>query len=229
MGGGGLASRCGSCATGASAGGCAIRCSPHAPRRFPRGWEDQGSTRVRLRAAGRVLGLQGTDFGFHFRLSTHYFRPTFALRRGRQASDPAKLIEIESHDFFSGSAAVAAGHLVSADPVERVGPWRERAPGTRSSVEELFSRAWGEVGWSPEELVGSLGLVLGDVQSAAARTLPSALRGAGRARARPGCASGRPGEFSQEAISGAIFDPRSITFGTPWLFEELDKPRIQES
>ena len=71
----------------------------------------------------------------------------------------------------------------------------------------------------------------GGVQSAAARTLPGAFRGAGRARARPGCASGRPGEFlgSQEAISGAIFDPRSTTFGPPWLFGELDKPRIQQS
>ena len=37
------------------------------------------------------------------------------------ASDPAKLIEVEGQDYFSGSAAVAAGHLVSADPVERVG------------------------------------------------------------------------------------------------------------
>ena len=34
---------------------------------------------------------------------------------------------------------------------------------------------------------------------------------------------------SQEAISGAIFDPRSITFDPPWLFGELDKPRIQQS
>ena len=139
---------------------------------------------------------------------------------------------VESQDFFSGSAAVAAGHLVSADPVERVGSWRERELlGTRSSVEDLFSRAWGGLGWHAEEGVGSPGCPPGDVQSAAARTLPGAFRGAGRARARPGCASGRPGEFSgsQEAISGAIFDPRSTTFDPPWLFGELDKPRIQQS
>ena len=104
---------------------CAIRCSPHTPRRFPRGWEGQGSTRVRLRAARRVFGIPGSDFGCHFRPSKHYFRPTLALRRARQASDPAKLIEVEGQDFFSGSAAVAAGHLVSADPVERVGSWRK--------------------------------------------------------------------------------------------------------
>ena len=33
--------------------GCAIGCSPHVRQRFPRGWEGQGSTRVRLRAARR--------------------------------------------------------------------------------------------------------------------------------------------------------------------------------
>ena len=79
--------------------------------------------------------------------------------------------------------------------------------------------------------VGHRGPRRGGVQSAGARTLPGAFRGAGRARARPGCASGRPGEFSgsQEASSGAIFDPRSSTFDPPWLFGELDKPRIQQS
>ena len=55
LGGGGLGSRSVSWATGVPAGGCAIRCSPHTPRRFPRGWEGQGSTRVRLRAARRVF------------------------------------------------------------------------------------------------------------------------------------------------------------------------------
>ena len=117
----GLGTRVASCATGVSAGGCAIRCSPHAPRRFPRGWERQGWTRVRLRAARRVFGIPGSDFRCHFRPSKHYFRPTLALRRARQASDPAKLIEVGSQDFFSGSAAVAAGHLVSADPGEACG------------------------------------------------------------------------------------------------------------
>ena len=34
---------------------------------------------------------------------------------------------------------------------------------------------------------------------------------------------------SQEATSGAIFDPRSTTFDPPRLFGELDKPRIQQS
>ena len=142
-GGGGLGGRCGTCATGASAGGCAIRCSPHAPRRFPRGWEGQGSTRVRLRAARRVFGIPGSDFGCHFRPSKHYFRPTLALRRARQASDPAKLIEVEGQDFFSGSAAVAAGHLVSADPVERVGSWRKRGRGSRRSVKRCFQEEKG--------------------------------------------------------------------------------------
>ena len=33
---------------------------------------------------------------------------------------------------------------------------------------------------------------------------------------------------SQEVISGAMFDPRSIIFDPPWLFGELDKPRIQQ-
>ena len=49
-----------------------------------------------------------------------------------------------------------------------------------------------------------------------------AFRGAGRVRDRPGCASGRPGEFSgsQEVISSAIFDPRSITFDPPCPMSE---------
>ena len=71
----------GTWATGVPAGGCAIRCSPHTPRRFPRGWEGQGSTRVRLRAARRVFRIPGSDFGCHFRPSQHYFRPTLAFRR----------------------------------------------------------------------------------------------------------------------------------------------------
>ena len=63
--------------------------------KYPWGWEDQASTRVRLRAARRVLGLPGTDFGCHFRPSKQYVRPSMALWRARQASDPAKLIEVE--------------------------------------------------------------------------------------------------------------------------------------
>ena len=69
--------------------------------------------------------IPASDSGCHFRPSKHYFRYTLAFRRARQALGPAKLIEVQSHDFFSGSAAVAAGHLVSADPVERVGSWRK--------------------------------------------------------------------------------------------------------
>ena len=124
-----------------------------AARTFPGAFRRAGRARARPGCASearRVLGLQGTDFGCHFRSSKHFFRPTLALRRARQASDPAKLIEVEGQDFFSGSAAVAAGHLVSADPVGRVGSWRKRAPSSRSSVEELFSRAWGEVGWEAD-------------------------------------------------------------------------------
>ena len=142
FGGGGLASRWGSCGTGASAGGCAIRCSPHAPRRFPRGWEHQGWTRVRLRAARRVFGIPGSDFRCHFRPSKHYFRPTLALRRARQASDPAKLIEVGSQDFFSGSAAVAAGHLVSADPVEACGVVEKRGEELVGEVVEELGGRW---------------------------------------------------------------------------------------
>ena len=71
--------------------------------------------------------MPGSDLGHHFRPSKHYFRPTLALRRARQASDPAKLIEVEGEDFSSGSAAVAAGHLVSADPVERVGSCKKES------------------------------------------------------------------------------------------------------
>ena len=96
----------------------------------------------------------------------------------------------------------------------------------------MFSRGeGGEGGWGPDPTLGSPGRPPGDVQSAAARTLPGAFRGAGRARARPGCASGRLGEFwgSQEPISGAIFGPRSTTFDPPWRFGEVDKPRIQQS
>ena len=38
--------------------------------------------------------------------------------------DPATLMKaVWQVWFLSGSAAVAAGHLVSADPVERVGRW----------------------------------------------------------------------------------------------------------
>ena len=96
----------------------------------------------------------------------------------------------------------------------------------------MFSRGEeGEVGWGADVAVGPPGRPPGDVQSAAARTLHGAFRGAGRARARPGCASGRRGEFSesQEVISGAMFDPRSTTFDPPRLFGELGKPRIQQS
>ena len=96
----------------------------------------------------------------------------------------------------------------------------------------MFSRGeGGEVGWGTDVALAPPGRPPGDVQFAAARTLPGAFRGAGRARARPGCASGRPGEFSgsQEAISEVMFDPRSTTFDPPWLFGELDKPRIQQS
>ena len=96
----------------------------------------------------------------------------------------------------------------------------------------MFSRGeGGEVGWHADGGVAAPGRPPGDVQSAAARTLPGAFRGAGRTRTQPACASGRPGEFlaSQEVISGAIFDPRSITFDPPWLFGELDKPRTQQS
>ena len=146
--------------------------------------------------------------------------------------DPATLMKaVWQVCFLSGSAAVAAGHLVSADPVGRVGSWRKKAPKRRSIVTELFSRAWGEVGWEADQGPAPPGLLSEDVQSAAARTLPGAFRGAGSARGGPGCASGRPGEFlaSQEVISGAIFDPRSITFDPPWLFGELDKPRTQQS
>ena len=92
-------------------------------------------------------------------------------------------------------------------------------------------RVWGGLGWHADRVPAAPGCPPGDVQSAAARTLPGAFRGAGRARARPGCVSERPGEFweSQEPISAAIFDPRSTTFDPPWLFGELDKPRIQQS
>ena len=47
---------------------------------------------------------------------------------------------------------------------------------------------------------------------------------ADRSPAAPGCPQG--GQETQEAISGAIFDPRSTIFGPPLLFGELDKPRI---
>ena len=88
-----------------------------------------------------------------------------------------------------------------------------------------------EGGWGPDVALAAPGRPPGDVQSAAARTLPVAFRGAGRARARPGCTSGRLGEFwdSKEPLSGAIFDPRSITFDPLRLFGEFDKPRTQQS
>ena len=89
------------------------------------------------------MGLPGSDSGGHFRPSTHYLRPTLAFRRARQASDPAELIEVEGQDFFSGSAAVAAGHLVSADPVERVGSWKKRGRDSRSSVKRCFQEKLG--------------------------------------------------------------------------------------
>ena len=87
------------------------------------------------------------------------------------------------------------------------------------------------MGWGADPTLAAPGRPPGGVQSAAARTLPDAFREAGSARGGPGCASGRPGEFlaSQEVISGAIFDPRSIPFDPPWLFGELDKPRTQQS
>ena len=48
---------------------------------------------------------------------------------------------------------------------------------------------------------------------------------------RPGLDQGAPqgGQETQEAISGAIFDPQSNICGPPRLFGELDKPRIQQS
>ena len=71
----------------------------------------------------------------------------------------------------------------------------------------MFSRGeGGEGGWGTDGGVASPGRPPGDVHFAAARTLPGAFRGAGRTTARPGCASGRLGEFwgSQESVSGAI-------------------------
>ena len=71
----------------------------------------------------------------------------------------------------------------------------------------------------------------GDLQSAAARTLSSILEGAGGSLARTGCAMERPGDFaaSEEAILEAIWSPPSTIFGPPWVFGELEKPRIQQS
>ena len=77
--------------------------------------------------------IPASDSECHFRPSKHYFRYTFALRRGRQASDPAKLIEVASHDFCSGSAAVAAGHLVSMES------WILQASDERCSDRLAFS------------------------------------------------------------------------------------------
>ena len=55
--------------------------------------------------------------------------------------------------FFSGSAAVAAGHLVSADPVERVGRWKyssiERSNMKYSTVEQNKV----EGGWAAKVVV----------------------------------------------------------------------------
>ena len=155
---------------------------------------------------------------------------TAEMTESHKASSTLSTNALDVPFFFRGRRMWPLARK-SADPVGRVGSWRKRAPSSRGSVEELFSRAWGEVDWDADRLVGSPGCPPGDVQSVAARTIPGAFRGAGRARARPGCASGRPGEFSesQEAISGAIFDPRSTTFDPPWLFGELDKPRIQQS
>ena len=45
--------------------------------------------------------------------------------------------------FFSGSAAVAAGHLVSADPVERVGRWKNSSTVVRSMKYNTVEQLWG--------------------------------------------------------------------------------------
>ena len=128
-GGTGLASRCGSCGTGASAGGCSIRCSPHVRQRFPRGWEGQGSTRVRLRAGMRFFGISGSDSGCHFRPSKHYCRSTLLLRRARQASDAAELIKVVCHGSSFGVGGSGRQPIsYPPTPSRRVGSWRKRAP-----------------------------------------------------------------------------------------------------
>ena len=90
---------------------------------------------------------------------------------------------LDAH-FFSG---VGACGLWPGNP-----PTPATGSGVRSRVKkrggdairEARRRVLGEVGWEADVVVGSPGSPPGGVQSAAARTLPGALRGAGRARAR---------------------------------------------
>ena len=115
--------------------------------------------------------------------------------------------------------------------------------GTRGEtvVEEPLVEFWGEVGWEADgrqkEVVifnlpvrpcnfqiappASPGAPPGGVQSAVACTIPALSEGL----EGPGLDQGAPqgGQETQEAISGAIFDPQSIIFGPPWRFGELDK------
>ena len=106
---------------------------------------------------------------------------------------------------FSGVGGSGRKPIQSADPVGRVGSWRKRAPSSRSR-----KRAWGGLGWGADQSPGSPGCPPGDVQSATARTLPGAFRGAGRARVRPGCASGRPGDPGSDF--GCHFRPSTQYF-----------------
>ena len=98
------------------------------------------------------MGLQGTDSGCHFRPSKHCFRSTLLLRRARHASDPAELIKVVCHRFFfRGRRQWASAHLVSADPVERVGSWRKRGRDSRSSVRRCFQEEKGGR-WAGEQI-----------------------------------------------------------------------------
>ena len=127
-----------------------------------------GGARSRNGAPKRVLSFREGDFECprmqflvsfstlkgqllaHFRISRSFERATFDFRRTifspRESGQPSDQAELCDKTFLRGRRQWASAHLVSADPARRVGPWRKRAPGTRGRVEELFSRAWGEVG-----------------------------------------------------------------------------------
>ena len=77
--------------------------------------------------------------------------------------------------FFLGSAAVAAGHLVSADP--RSGVWGSVEKGLvvgrrkrQGVVNKVAKASLGEGGWGPKRPTWVTGAPPGGVQSAAARS-----------------------------------------------------------
>ena len=174
------------------------------------------------------MGLQGTDSGCHFRSSKHYFRYTFALRRARQALDR----QLKAKISFRGRRQWPQAISYPPTPSSVWGRGEKRGRASRRSVKRGFQEEKGGRGAGVQKRHlrhrGVRRGVCNPLQPARSPALSEGLGGPGLDHGAP---QGSQESFrdSKEPISGAIFDTRSPTFGTPWLLGELDKPRLPQS